>query len=81
MTAFPHHIYTADDVADAERDLAGLLQAHEAETDPAFRAMYAEWIEIDGAFLSEMREAVFPPLPLVLPLGVPAPGSDWRRAW
>lgn len=69
--------YTADDVEDAERDLAEIIAAHAEETDPELRAMYAEWIEIDTAWLAEMREAVFPVLRLVLPLGLPAPGPMW----
>lgn len=66
-------VYTAEDVADAERDLAALIEAHAEEEDPAWRAMMADQIASDAQWLAEMREAVFPSLRLVLPLGLPAP--------
>lgn len=71
-------LYTAEDVEEAARDLAEIMAAHEAETDPELRAMYAEWIASDTAWLAEMREAVFPTLALMLPLGLPAPGPRWE---
>lgn len=77
MTHFPFYAFTADDVAAAERDLAILKEALANETDPAFRAMYADWIDIDAGFLAEMREAVAPPLPFTMPLGLSAPGPVW----
>jgi hypothetical protein len=70
-------LYTLEDIEDAARDLATLLAQHEAEPDPAWRAALADMIQSDTAFLAEMREAVMPPLPLVLPLGVPAPRAGW----
>lgn len=77
MTPFYMAIYTADDVADAERDLAALIEAHAEETDPVWRDMLADQIRSDAQFLAEMREAVFPALPFALPLGLPAPGPMW----
>lgn len=71
-------LYDADDVEEAARDLAEIMTAHDEETDPELRAMYAEWIAIDSAWLAEMREAVFPTLRLMLPLGLPAPGPRWE---
>lgn len=71
-------LYTPDDVEEAARDLAKIMAAHEAETDPETRAMLAEWIEADAQWLAEMREAVFPALPFALPLGLPAPGPRWE---
>ena len=65
--------YTAEDVEDAARDLAAQLAAHDEETDPHWRAVLAEHIADDARWLAEMREAVFPALPFVLPLGLPAP--------
>jgi len=65
--------YTADDVAEAERDLAQLLEDHAAEEDPAWRDVLADWIVSDAQWLAEMREAVFPSLPFCLPIGLPAP--------
>jgi hypothetical protein len=73
-------LYTADDLAEAERDLAWLLEQHEAEEDPAQRDMLADWIAMDSQFLAEMREVVAPALPFILPLGVPAPRPVWRGA-
>jgi hypothetical protein len=70
-------LYTIEDIDDAARDLAALLAQHEAEPDPAWRAALADMIQSDTAFLAEMREAVMPPLPLVLPLGLPAPRAGW----
>ncbi len=70
-------LYTVDDIEDAERDLATLLAHHAEETDPAWRVALADMIQSDAAFLAEMREAVMPPLPLVLPLGLPAPRAGW----
>jgi hypothetical protein len=69
--------WTHDDIEDAARDLATLLAHHEEETDPAWRAALADMIQSDAVFLAEMREAVMPPLPLVLPLGLPAPRAEW----
>jgi hypothetical protein len=74
MTHFPFHDFTADDVEAAERDLAALMETLDAETDPAFRAMYADWIDLDAGFLAEMREAVYPPLPFP----VVVPSMPWR---
>ena len=71
-------LYTAEDVEEAARDLAEIMAAHEAETDEEIRAMYAEWIASDSEWLAEMREAVFPTLALMLPLGLPAPGPMWE---
>jgi hypothetical protein len=73
-------IYTADDLAEAERDLAALLAAHEGETDPAWRDALAEGIAADTAWLAEMREMVAPSLPLVLPIGLAAPRAV-RGVW
>lgn len=78
MTPFFMTLYTADDVEEAARDLAEVMAAHEAETDPELKAMYAEWVEIDSAWLAEMREAVYPTLRLTLPIGLPAPGPMWE---
>lgn len=64
---------TYDLIEDAERDLAMLLQHHEAEPDPQWRDVLAAWIADDARFLAEMIEEVQPVLPLVLPLGLPAP--------
>jgi hypothetical protein len=62
-------IYTLEDLAEAERDLAALLAAHEEETDPAWRDAMADDIVKDAAWLAEMREMVCGPLlPLVLPV-------------
>jgi hypothetical protein len=62
-------IYTLDDLAEAERDLAALLAAHEEETDPAWRDAMADDIAKDTAWLAEMREMVCGPLlPLALPV-------------
>lgn len=66
-------IYTPDDVEEAARDLAWLIEQHAEETDPGLRQMLADWIEIDSAWLAEMREAVYPSLPFRLPIGLPAP--------
>lgn len=74
MTPFYMAGYTIEDVEDAERDLAALVAAHAEEEDPFWRAMMAEHIVSDSAWLAEMREAVFPALAFVLPLGLPAPG-------
>jgi len=65
--------YTADDVEDLARDLAAQMAAHAEETDPHWRAVLAEHIADDAQWLVEMREAVFPALPFILPLGLPAP--------
>lgn len=65
-------LYTADDIADAERDLASLTAERDAEDDPHWRAVLADWIEDDTAWLAEMIDGVA--LPLVLPIGLPAPG-------
>jgi len=69
--------WTHDDIEDAARDLATLLAQHEAEDDPAWRVALADMIQSDAAFLAEMREAVMPQLPLMLPLGLPAPRAGW----
>jgi hypothetical protein len=69
--------WTHDDIEDAARDLATLMAHHEEETDPAWRVALADMIQSDAAFLAEMREAVMPPLPLALPLGLPAPRAGW----
>lgn len=72
-------LYTEADIAEAERDLAMLMEQHEAEEDPGLRQMLADWIEIDSAWLAEMIESVRGPvLPLRLPIGLPAPGPVWR---
>jgi len=65
--------YTAEDVEDLARDLAAQMAAHEEERDPHWRAVLAEHIADDAQWLAEMREAVFPALPFILPLGLPAP--------
>jgi hypothetical protein len=65
--------YTADDVEDLARDLAAQMAAHAEETDPHWRAVLAEHIADDARWLAEMREAVFPALPFIPPLGLPAP--------
>lgn len=78
MTPSLMPLYTAEDVEEAARDLAEIMAAHEAETDEEIRAMYAEWIATDSEWLAEMREAVFPTLALMLPLGLPAPGPRWE---
>jgi hypothetical protein len=66
-------IYTLDDLAEAERDLAALLAAHEEETDPAWRDAMADDIAKDTAWLAEMREMVAPLLPMSLPIMRTAP--------
>jgi hypothetical protein len=71
-------LYTAEDVEETARDLAFLIEQHAEETDPEARAMLADWIESDTAWLAEMREAVYPTLRLMLPLGLPAPGPRWE---
>ncbi len=75
MTRHPSYMdaYTAEDVEDAARDLAALLEAHAQETDPAWRDVLADHIRSDAQWLAEMREAVFPSLPFRLPIGLPAP--------
>lgn len=78
MTPSLMTLYGPDDVEEAARDLAFLMQQHEDETDPEIRAWLAEWIANDTEWLSEMREAVFPALPFALPLGLPAPGPRWE---
>jgi len=65
--------YTAEDVEDAARDLAAQLAQLDEETDPHWRAVLAEHIADDAQWLAEMRETVFPALPFILPLGLPAP--------
>jgi hypothetical protein len=65
--------YTAEDVEDFARDLAAQVAAHDEEPDPHWRAVLAEHIADDAAWLAEMREAVFPSLPFRLPVGLPAP--------
>lgn len=76
---FYMEVYTPDDVEEAERDLAALIQQHAEEEDPGLRQMLANWIEIDSAWLAEMREAVYPSLPFRLPIGLPAPVARWVR--
>ena len=71
------HAYTADDVAEAARDLALLLDAHAEETDAKWADVLADHIASDARWLAEMIEVVSPPLPLGLPLGLPAPGPVW----
>ena len=66
-------IWTWADIEDATRDLAASIAAHQAETDPAWREALADTIEMDRQFLAEMLASVSPPLPLVLPIGLPAP--------
>lgn len=66
--------YTADDVDDAARDLALLMAEHAEETDPHWRDELARWIVDDARWLAEMMDVVQPPLPLVMPIGLPAPG-------
>lgn len=66
--------YTADDVDDAARDLALLMAEHAEETDPVWRDELARWIVDDARWLAEMMDVVQPPLPLVMPIGLPAPG-------
>jgi hypothetical protein len=51
-------VLTPDDVEQAERDLAALLDQHDAETDPRWRDVLAGWIADDEAWLAEMREMV-----------------------
>ena len=71
-----HHriaLFTADDVAEAERDLAYLMAQHAEEEDPAWRDLLADMIASDARYLAEMQEAVRPRLRLVLPIGLPAP--------
>lgn len=70
--------YTADDVAEAERDLALLIEEHAEETDAKWADVLADHIASDARWLAEMIEVVSPPLPLSLPLGLPAPGPMWR---
>lgn len=65
---------TTDLIEETERELAQRLAEHETETDPMWRDVLAMWIEIDTAWLAEMHAAASPPLPLSLPLGLPAPG-------
>lgn len=72
-------LFTDDDVAEAERQLAELMEMRDAEEDPAWRAELDEWIESDTAWLAEMQEAVRPRLRLVLPIGLPAPGPHTIR--
>ena len=71
--------YTPADIDDAARDLAYLLAEHEAETDPHWRDELARWVVDDARWLAEMMDVVQPPLPLVMPIGLPAPGpwSVW----
>jgi hypothetical protein len=72
-------LYTEDDIMEAARDLATLLAMQEDEADPAWRAALDEEISADTKWLAEMVEAVRgPALPLVLPIGLPAPGPVWR---
>jgi len=52
------HILTPDDVEQAERDLAALLDQHDAEPDPRWRDVLAGWIDDDAKWLAEMREMV-----------------------
>ena len=72
--------YTPDDIEDAARDLAQLLADHEAETDPHWREVLSGWIADDARWLAEMLDVVQPPLPLVMPIGLPAPrpGEVWK---
>lgn len=68
-------LYTEADIEEAARDLATLLALQEDESDPAWRAALDEEIAADTRWLAEMIEAVRgPALPLVLPIGLPAPG-------
>ena len=69
--------YTADDVAEAARDLELLLDAHAEETDAKWADVLADHIASDARWLAEMIDVVSPPLPLVMPLGLPAPGPVW----
>ena len=69
--------YTADDVAEAARDLALLLDAHAEETDAKWADVLADHIASDARWLAEMIDVVSPPLPLALPMGQPAPGPVW----
>lgn len=78
MTPSYMTLYGPDDVEEIARDLAWLIEQHAEETDPEARAMLADWIESDTQWLAEMREAVFPTLRLMLPLGLPAPGPRWE---
>jgi cytosine/adenosine deaminase-related metal-dependent hydrolase len=66
--------YTADDVAEAARDLALLLDAHAEETDAKWADVLADHIASDARWLAEMIEVVSPPLQFTLPMGLPAPG-------
>lgn len=77
MTPSYMAIYTADDVANAERDLAALIEAHAEETDPVWRDMLADRIRSDAQFLAEMREAVFPALPRGPRCGGGAMSNPW----
>jgi hypothetical protein len=51
-------VLTPDDVEAAERDLAALLDQHDAEPDPRWRDVLARWIADDAKWLAEMREIV-----------------------
>ena len=77
MTPSYMHAYTVDDVAAAERDLAMLIEEHAEETDAKWADVLADHIASDARWLAEMIEVVSPPLPLGLPLGLPAPGPVW----
>jgi hypothetical protein len=58
-----------DDINGAAHDLAALLAAHEAETDPAWRAALDAQIRDATAWLAEMIETTHRPAPT---------RRDWR---
>lgn len=66
-------LYTAQDVAELERDLAFLRACLADETDAAEVARLREWIRDDAAYLAAVRAVVAPALPMILPIGLPAP--------
>lgn len=73
-------LYTEADIADAAADLATLMAQRGEETDPAWCDALDDMIRGDAEFLGEMLEAVRgPALPLVLPIGLPAPGPRVGR--
>lgn len=67
LPASHYAMCNADDLAVAERDMAFLIAQHAAEADPAYRAMLAEMIASDAAYLAEMMDHICPALPLILP--------------
>jgi hypothetical protein len=51
-------VLTPDDVEAVARDLAALLDQHDAEPDPRWRDVLAGWIDDDAKWLAEMRKMV-----------------------